>query len=1154
MLTGKLSDLGNLLSEFNDPEYELEVRFGKFSGNNFIAEVPYVYYDRFINYLNEEYQTSKKSESSEVFTYENNIRKIILSDTQEVTWQSKERITTIDIREYDIRVALSRERKINEPDNPSKVKSIRNRKRYSYFPLGKPIKIDITEIMTTENNNNKVTYEVEVEFIGNVNELRIFNDEVEKYFKILRGTENLYTIDILKKLNMDIGRLLTGDPSEIYIRKDFFTQARNIKLRDLVYGGIVGNSHIENPNLLINKTEKKVRTKNKQEIKIEGGTSYWITHKADGIRKYLIFHETGLWLVYPNNEYNLVVNGNDEYFKRFYAITNMSVFDGELTDPKINTNKTKNWFLAFDCKAYGKQSYEYFDYETRCKTFQIIKTFKHQNIVIGDKRRDEILTTDDFFRLVRSYLEDRKNLPFREDGFMFTPNNIIQNPHSELVDFIKRVLTITPDICKWKEHKDLTIDFKIRWVMIDGVKQIELMVYDEINDQDIIFNGTSRYPLTQDMIDHNNPITINEQSGRIVEYEWTTQIVDGKGKLLLRPRKIRKDKNRSNKLTVAGDVWNDINDPITAEDMKGETIKLTRRYHNILKTNLYADISKNNKHVSLLDIGSGFGGDVDKWKKYVHGEIIAVEPNPENRKELIRRVNNTTFADRVHILGIGGEKTVEITDAVKRYVPGGKVDVVSLMLSMSFFWSSDYHLDSLVETIVSNLKPGGKIIFLTIDGDRVEEIFEPKNGLKIMDKTIVTARLHLYPPISPPWRSIRTSEPQFGRPLDFWLPDTIVGEQREYLVHLKDLTERLARYGFDLGNFHQAIEKNLLLNEDNKLYTSMYTYGQYTNLNGNKLVEFHKDIILPVVPKPEDIIKVETKPLSPRVLKPIPPSETENILKKKFTPLSYLPVGKNGLNDDTYAKLNCSWFDGDVVRIATIADGSCLIHSLLKAFFVPYQNNPNFDYRVNLVAKTRRDLAVALSLENPNYPGFNYWQTVGEGTFPRMVMQELEDPNIIGINGYEFSLLGMMYLLNSKTFLGNEVYQFISEILNINIYIVRISKEDIYHQDRIYKPGRVSVVIIGNADHYEVLALHINKIQFQTVFDLEDPFLQALDSFYSKDNNNGPYDPDTTFVNNFVGTFPHSFPNQVYEVFPNSTDPFRLQLDRLLPIIKQEMK
>ena len=117
------------------------------------------------------------------------------------------------------------------------------------------------------------------------------------------------------------------------------------------------------------------------------------------------------------------------------------------------------------------------------------------------------------------------------------------------------------------------------------------------------------------------------------------------------------------------------------------------------------------------------------------------------------------------------------------------------------------------------------------------------------------------------------------------------------------------------------------------------------------------------------------------------------------------------VNDDTYAPLTCSWYD-NLVRIATIGDGSCFIHAVLKGFFREYQENNNARFRFELAMKMRRDLGIALGLNNPKYPDHTYWETANKGSFPRLLMQELMDENLIGILDTDYSIYGLQRLFN----------------------------------------------------------------------------------------------------------------------------------------------
>ena len=97
----------------------------------------------------------------------------------------------------------------------------------------------------------------------------------------------------------------------------------------------------------------------------------------------------------------------------------------------------------------------------------------------------------------------------------------------------------------------------------------------------------------------------------------------------------------------------------------------------------------------------------------------------------------------------------------------------------------------------------------------------------------------------------------------------------------------------------------------------------------------------------------------------------------------------------------------------------------------------------------------------------------------------------------DFSLNGMQRLFNSTSYLGNEVYQYASDILGIDIYIMRLTNRDLYVHQNTSVRGLVRKVIVisGNGNHYETVGVERGPERlFQTVFDQTDPFIIALRS------------------------------------------------------------
>ncbi|MEM0090448.1 MAG: hypothetical protein QXF84_03770, partial [Nitrososphaerota archaeon] len=76
---------------------------------------------------------------------------------------------------------------------------------------------------------------------------------------------------------------------------------------------------------------------------------------------------------------------------------------------------------------------------------------------------------------------------------------------------------------------------------------------------------------------------------------------------------------------------------IDEDTIRGRKFSLINRYHNRIKTELLK-IPMNTKNIkSILDIGSGRGGDVQKWVKAGYTHIVCVEPNDKHRVELKNR-------------------------------------------------------------------------------------------------------------------------------------------------------------------------------------------------------------------------------------------------------------------------------------------------------------------------------------------------------------------------------------------------------------------------------------------------------------------------------------------------------------------------------------
>lgn len=595
------------LDSYKNENIEIEFRFGTFknskNGHQFIPGVRKAEFIRLKKFL-QAYQNTKSCSIVDISL--EGIRRIQNSEMNKTNtiFQTKKNIKNIDIIEYGIRLSVSSEQEIDPINNfNSNYQRIRERTSYN---INEKYKVDITKVMQTNfltDNvkfpcnmlSSKNLYEVEIELL-NKKYLESFLKFVDEIFVQMKQTKNIYSIEETTEMKKEIGNLVNNDYflenmelinnnySKQNIHKQMLVVARNLKFNDLVYNGIIKGK----------------------------GSPYHVAFKADGIRKLLIVSSNGIWLHFPPYEYNLLIKSGeskeiDSLIKKFEG----SVFDGEQV--KFFSNRAEYEYLLFDCintcntnanpkcnNLYNK------NYESRlktCKFFEkkfneVMENSNMKNLIyVKTKDTFKIESEQNFFDIINEMLNSKEKLDFSEDGLTFTPNNAYYNPFSIRKDREKKLglsLVNYPDVCKWKPVEELTIDFEIQKT-VEG--KIILNVTKNVNGKflSVPFQGTKKYPLTEDMIDHENNLTKDLPSGFIIEY----RVIFDNEKPLLIPKMIREDKDSPNPDYVAEDVWSDIMEPITEETLRGNNMKLVEEYHKKIKSDLLSKIKKDENTIHL---------------------------------------------------------------------------------------------------------------------------------------------------------------------------------------------------------------------------------------------------------------------------------------------------------------------------------------------------------------------------------------------------------------------------------------------------------------------------------------------------------------------------------------------------------------------------
>lgn len=128
-----------------------------------------------------------------------------------------------------------------------------------------------------------------------------------------------------------------------------------------------------------------------------------------------------------------------------------------------------------------------------------------------------------------------------------------------------------------------------------------------------------------------------------------------------------------------------------------------RKLHNDSKRELIESVAREGQHI--LDVGCGFGGDLQKWRK-CKVNISMCDPVPEALEEAKRRAKN------MHM-------RVNFYDGDIRGCPNRKYDIICFNFSLHYIFASrELFFESLTE-IKKRMKPGGYLIGIIPDSEKI---------------------------------------------------------------------------------------------------------------------------------------------------------------------------------------------------------------------------------------------------------------------------------------------------------------------------------------------------------------------------------------------------------------------------------------------------
>jgi len=177
-----------------------------------------------------------------------------------------------------------------------------------------------------------------------------------------------------------------------------------------------------------------------------------------------------------------------------------------------------------------------------------------------------------------------------------------------------------------------------------------------------------------------------------------------------------------------------------------------------------------------------------------------------------------------------------------------------------------------------------------------------------------------------------------------------------------------------------------------------------------------------------------------------------------------------------------------LIRIRTPPDGSCFFHAITKSYFLPYItgkiNGKPFN-RQSFIRKLRADLAKRLGARiNPKNPASpTFYDTLSRGEL-RSFAESVPF----------YSLENMQKVLNSNLPVDNVYNEFISNQLDKDIYILDMTKKDVYitgQDTEILYKNRPSIVILYLPGHYELVGLKENGV-IKTLFEPTHNLIKSI--------------------------------------------------------------
>lgn len=512
----------------------IEARFGTFNIDRFYNGISRSTWNRILTTFREKLQPTLETRTDYI---NGSIRKSVQDSG--ATWFSKKQVWYQDVSEYGLRITINRKNTISEiPDfQPTLIRHIQAYR----FPLGNGL-AELILIHSSVDGSHAADdrFELEVK-LRQSTQISNFMSILNAVIQQILNTADPYTLPERTELFAEVNQILGVQmPRHGGLAPGVLVQARNLKIQDVVSHGLIS------------------------------AIGYTVSHKIDGSRRLLVIVKSGIWLITDQGEANRLT-------KRTIPTLVGTIVDGELIPKSQRLSGAPSaayWMVIFDALAYEsspeiqKQSH----YNRMLVAQQAVDLINQLNLSYLAVNTNKFVALDtnadlnrplEFFNKIQRMAEEVSTLTYKTDGFMFRPERSPYNPNSDRKPLSERILTRYPDVCKWKPPNMNTIDFGLEWkIQPSGARDLQLMSWEQGKLIPFPIGGVA---------DVDDPMIATLPSGTIVEFEWKDNS--------FHPIRVRYDKWRPNRLEIAMDNYEQIQNPLTLETLEGQTFDLVKAYH-----------------------------------------------------------------------------------------------------------------------------------------------------------------------------------------------------------------------------------------------------------------------------------------------------------------------------------------------------------------------------------------------------------------------------------------------------------------------------------------------------------------------------------------------------------------------------------------------